>query len=141
MPWNAKLGPVSHMSIVQSYRDLRVWQKAMDLAQACYALCSRLPTGERFVLSQQLRRSSISVPANIAEGHSRHGAREYLHFLSIARGSLAEVECQLELIERLEMLTASDLEEARSCADSASRMLRRLEQSLRKRLLARAHSR
>ncbi|HSJ64261.1 MAG TPA: four helix bundle protein [Gemmatimonadaceae bacterium] len=129
------------MSTVQSYRDLRVWQKAMDLAQVCYALCARLPTRERFVLSHQLRRSAISVPANIAEGHSRGGPREYLRVLSIARGSLAELECQLELIERHCLLAVYELEEARACADSVSRMMQRLEQSLRKRLLEPVKSR
>ena len=101
------------------------------LARECYAICKSFPPDERYVLSPQLRRSSISVPANIAEGYARRGKGEYLYFLSVARGSLAELECQLQLIEDIGLAAVADLECAREYADAVSRMLRRLDQALR----------
>ena len=86
---------------VQSFRDLRVWQSGMELVVGIYELTRTMPKSEVYGLSSQLQRAAVSVPANIAEGHTRSSLREYLHFLSIARASLAEVETYLELINRL----------------------------------------
>jgi four helix bundle protein len=77
---------------IRSYKDLGVWQKSVDLADRCYIATRAFPTEERFGLSSQIRRAAVSIPANIAEGNGRSGSREYLHHLSIARGSLYELE-------------------------------------------------
>ena len=83
------------MSGITGYRDLVVWQEAMDLVVATYRIAARLPRGEQYGLVNQMQRAAVSVPANIAEGHGRSGCREYLHHLSVARGSLMELETHL----------------------------------------------
>ena len=77
---------------VKCYRDLLVWQRTMGLVVATYRLAARLPPDERFELSSQIRRAAISIAANIAEGHGRASTKEYLWFLSVAKGSLMELE-------------------------------------------------
>jgi four helix bundle protein len=79
---------------IRGHRDLAVWQAAMDLAKAVYAMTADFPTEERYGLVSQMRRAAVSVPSNIAEGAGRGGAREFHQFLSIARGSLSELETQ-----------------------------------------------
>lgn len=86
---------------VRSYRDLIVWQKAMDLVRAIYNLTTSFPTEERFGLISQIRRAAVSVPSNIAEGQARHTSREFVQFISHAEGSLAEVDTQLTLSNQL----------------------------------------
>ena len=86
---------------VKSFQDLLVWQKAMALVPVVYGLTKLLPREERFALGDQMRRATVSVPANIAEGHARRYTKEYLHHLSIARGSLAELLTLVLLSERL----------------------------------------
>jgi four helix bundle protein len=81
---------------VLGYRALDVWQKAMELATEIYKICAQLPVSERFGLTDQLRRAAVSVPANIAEGYGR-GAGDYRRFVQIARGSLMEIETEIEL--------------------------------------------
>jgi four helix bundle protein len=80
---------------IQSFRDLVAWQRAMDLAEGVYHATSTWPRDEVFGLTAQVRRAAVSVMANIAEGHGRTGSREFLHHLSIADGSLSEVEAHL----------------------------------------------
>jgi four helix bundle protein len=98
-----------------TYRDLIVWQKAMDLTVEIYRLVKKLPKEEMFVLSAQMRRSAISIPSNIAEGQDRNTKKEFHHYLSIARGSRAELETQLLICFRVgyfadeEILKATDL--------------------------------
>lgn len=87
--------------MVTCYRDLLVWQKAMDLVVAGYRLSACFPRTETFALQTQLRRAAVSVPSNIAEGHGRNSTKEYLHHLSIANGSLMEMETQSLLAEKL----------------------------------------
>jgi four helix bundle protein len=84
-----------------THRNLDVWQLAMDLVVKVYGFSNQLPDLERFGLVTQLRRAAISIPSNIAEGAARGSSREFARFLLIARGSLAEIETQLELAERL----------------------------------------
>jgi four helix bundle protein len=86
---------------IRSYRDLIVWQHAVDLVESVYQATERFPRHEIYGLSAQLRRAAVSVPSNIAEGHGRRGPREYLHHLSIANGSLMEVETQIVIARRL----------------------------------------
>jgi four helix bundle protein len=115
----------------QSYRDLDVWKQAVELAIACHALAARLPALERYALADQLRRAAVSVAANIAEGNGRESRRSYLSFLSIASGSVAEVDTHLEIIERVGYIPASDLVMVHELVGRVRRMLTMLRRSLR----------
>jgi four helix bundle protein len=115
---------------LDSYRDLRVWQAAMDLVVESYRLGELLPGRERFGLTAQVRRAATSIPANIAEGYGRARRGEYLNHLSIARGSLNELETHIAIARRLEYLSESDLVQSRELCDFVSRMLTRLRRSL-----------
>lgn len=97
------------MNRVQSYRDLRVWQVSMDLVELIYEQTAALPDEERYGLSSQMRRAAVSIPSNIAEGHTRTSSKEFLHYLSIAQASLAELETQLEIAVRLNDLLPTEL--------------------------------
>ena len=88
------------MTEVRSYRDLVVWQRAMELAQAVYELTGTWPREEIYGLTSQVRRAAVSVPSNIAEGQGRASTKEFLNYLSIAYGSLMECETQALLAER-----------------------------------------
>ncbi len=110
--------------------ELEVWQRAMDLMVEVYRLAARLPDYERTRLADQLRRAASSIPANIAEGNARSHRREYLHFLAIARGSLAEVVTHLESTKRLGFLSGSELSSASTLAIRVRQMLTRLIASL-----------
>lgn len=92
-------------NLIRSYRDLLVWQKGMDASVKLYGATKSFPKEEMFGLTQQLRRASVSVPSNIAEGYGRATPADYAHFLRIARGSLFELQTQLELALRLNYLT------------------------------------
>jgi four helix bundle protein len=116
--------------MVQSYRDLKVWQKAMALVKSVYALCDTLPKDQKYTLVSQLQRAVISVPANIAEGRSRHTAKEFTYFLNIARGSLAEVETYLLLISDLEYAQNQAIEAMLQSSNEITKMLFGLRDSL-----------
>lgn len=90
------------------HRELRVWQDAMALVRAVYTVTKRFPADEQFGLSSQLRRAAVSVPSNIAEGAARASKREFAQFLSVARGSLAEVETQVLIARDLGYLVRGD---------------------------------
>jgi four helix bundle protein len=114
-----------------SYRDLDAWQVAMDLAQHVYELTGTLSSDERFGLSQQLKRAAVSVPSNIAEGHARGATRDFCRFLSIARGSVAEIETQkIELAVRIGLLESARAEPVVQECDKLGRILRGLRKSL-----------
>lgn len=87
------------------HKDLIVWQKAVSLATKVYAATATLPNDERYGLTTQMRRAAISVPSNIAEGAGRSHRAEYLHYLSIARGSLAELETQIQIARELGLIS------------------------------------
>lgn len=118
--------------MMRSHEDLDVWQCSIELVVLCYAIAKQLPPVERFQLSAQLRNSAASIPANIAEGHARTGRREYAHHVSIARGSAAEVETHLVVIERVGYLRAAELCAARELCRRVGQMLSRLRESLRR---------
>ncbi len=86
------------------FKELRIWQQSMDLVTDIYTLLDKLPNVERYALADQIRRSSVSVPSNIAEGQRRNSNKDFIRFLSISRGSLAELETQLLLCVRLNYL-------------------------------------
>ena len=89
---------------IKNYRDLRVWQSGMDLVVMVYELSDKFPAKEMYGLTSQIRRAAVSVPSNIAEGHTRESTQEYLHHLSIAQASLAEVETQIRNCISLKVL-------------------------------------
>lgn len=103
----------------------------MELAEACYRLTEALPHDERFGLASQLQRAAVSVPSNIAEGHGRMQRRAYANHASIARGSVLEVQTQLELAVRLGRLSREQVAETWRLADEVSRMLHSLIRRLR----------
>ncbi|MFL5342265.1 MAG: four helix bundle protein [Gemmataceae bacterium] len=118
------------MAAIASHRDLIVWQKAMDLAVEVYRLTSSFPRTETYRLVDQVTRSAVSVPANIAEGNARGTAKDYAHFLSIAKGSLMETETFLMLAVRLTYLTNSEAECAFGLIVEVSKMLTAIRQKL-----------
>lgn len=125
---------MSEHQAIRSHRDLLVWQKGMDLAERVYALTATFPKHEVYGLSSQVRRASTSIPANIAEGNGRDSTKDYLRFLSIAVGSLAEVETFFELALRLEYCEESELIPTNDLLEQERRMLRGLQRSLRAKL-------
>lgn len=115
---------------VRSYQDLIVWQKAIDLVVEVYALTRLFPRDERYGLVTQLNRAAVSVPANIAEGHARASGKECAHFLSVARGSLSEVETYLILAARLGMIDSETFDRILANAAEVGRMLHALRQRI-----------
>jgi len=107
----------------QSFRDLKVWQKSMELTAAVYRLTHGFPREEMFGLSSQLRRSAVSIPSNIAEGHGRMNPREFKHFLLIARGSNSELQTQLELAALLNFANGQQLDNAKGLSNEVENML------------------
>jgi four helix bundle protein len=116
--------------MIQSYRDLQVWQKAIDLAEDCYRVTENFPDRERYGLSSQLRRAAVSIPANIAEGRNRQPVKEFLQHLSITAGSLAELETHLILAERFQYLIEDELNTFLLKTAEIGRMLHGLRKSL-----------
>ena len=113
---------------IQSFRDLDVWQRAIDLAVLIYQVTDDMPKRETYALTDQIRRSASSVPANIAEGSARRTTRDLVRFLEISRSSLAELESHLELAIRLKML--NELTYVFEEADHVGRMLTKLRLAL-----------
>ena len=115
---------------VNSFRDLLVWQRAMELVVDCYQLSKLFPDTERFGLTNQLRRSAVSVPSNIAEGHGRGSSKAFLSFLWIANGSLSELDTQIQLAVRLGFVSEQDAARSLQLAHEVGRMLTGLRRSL-----------
>ena len=109
--------PITH------HRQLIVWQRAMELLLATYQLARRLPREELFGLTSQMRRAAVSIPSNIAEGHARFHRGDFVHHLSMSRGSLAELETLMDACERVDYLEPPELSEARRLSDEVRRML------------------
>ncbi len=121
---------------IRSYRDLLIWQKGMALAKHVYAMTRGFPGDERFGLTAQMRRAAVSVPSNIAEGQARHGEREFVHFLSHAEGSLAELDTQLILAVDLGCCSPSDAQESAAIVAELQKMIASLRGKLAARLTA-----
>ena len=109
--------------MIQSYRDLVVWQRAMELVEEVYWLSKKLPSEERFVLSDQMRRAAVSIPSNIAEGYARLAPKDYSRFLVIARGSTFELQTQMEICTRLGYTSDEDIKKANRLCEEVSKML------------------
>lgn len=123
---------MTEKELIQSYRDLRVWQEAMNLAEEYYRLTKLFPTSEMYGMTSQIRRAAVSVPANIAEGYGREYRQEYIQFLRIAQGSLKELETHLILSGRVELTIDSQIDPILKQCDMTGRMLRALIRSLQK---------
>ena len=115
---------------IESHRDLRVWQKGMDLVETVYGLTRTFPPEERFGLVSQAARAVVSVPTNIAEGHARGTRRDYAHFVSIARGSLMELETLIMISARLRYITPEHATETLATVTELGRMLTALRKKL-----------
>jgi four helix bundle protein len=108
---------------VQSFRDLKVWQKSMELTVAIYGLTKTFPREEAFGLTSQLRRSAISIPSNIAEGQGRLNTREFQQFLGVARGSNCELQTQLEIARRIGLGDSQLINDAESLSHEIGKMI------------------
>ncbi|MEQ1651466.1 MAG: four helix bundle protein [Hyphomicrobium sp.] len=116
---------------IQSHKDLRVWQKSIDLAEHVYRATENFPQSEIFGLAGQARRAATSVPANIAEGYGRESTRSYLLFLKTARGSLLELETHVILAERVGLLERNQTTPLLAESENIGRMLYGLIKSLK----------
>ena len=115
---------------IRSFRDLRVWQAAMDLVEQVYLVTQAFPKHEMYGLVSQMQRAAVSIPSNIAEGHTREHSKEYLHHLSIARASLAELQTQLEIAARLKYCSLEQITQLLEQANSLGRQLSMLRNVL-----------
>lgn len=118
---------------INTYRDLKVWQQSLSFAKDLHVLLSTFPAEERYGLTQQIRRAMVSVPSNIAEGYGRSSTKEYIRFISIAIGSLAELETQLMLAELFGYVDRKDIATFLSKINDLEKMLKSLRSSLRAR--------
>src|SRR5438552_5440762 len=116
---------------VTSYRDLTVWERAMDLANLAYDITKSFPKDERFGLTSQLQRAAVSIPSNIAEGQGREHLGEYLHHLSIANGSLMELETQFLIASRRHYIDQAALEHGLNLSGDVGRLLAGLVRALK----------
>jgi four helix bundle protein len=108
---------------VKNYRELIVWQKAMDLVEMIYRVSRQFPREELYGLTSQIRRAAVSIPSNIAEGQARQSTAEFRNFLSIAQGSRAEVETQLMIAQRLGYLSSQNATEILNLTEEIKRMI------------------
>lgn len=115
---------------IQSYRDLVVWQKAIALSVACYEVSGTLPKDESFGMIAQIRRASVSVAANIAEGHGREHTRSFVNFLRNSQGSLKELETHLIIAEKVGLVSNLQVVPLLNSAEEVGRILRGLIRSL-----------
>jgi len=121
-------------SKIKSYQDLAVWQKAMDLVVMCYQMTTKFPKNEIYGLSSQLQRAAVSVPANIAEGRHRQHSKEFLQHLSIAYGSLAELETHIQIAGRLNYIYEDQINKMLGIKAEIGKMLNGLRRSIEKKL-------
>ena len=117
--------------MASSYQDLLVWQKAMELAEEVYRLVKKLPKEETYALSDQMRRSAVSIPSNIAEGQDRNTNKDFAFFLYVARGSRAELETQMLICQKVGYLVESDVTVAMDLLKEIGKMLTSLISSLK----------
>jgi four helix bundle protein len=122
------------MGPIVSYRDLEAWQSAIELSLETFALASQLPRSERFELGSQMRKAAVSVPSNVAEGQASGPGRRYLHPVDIALGSLAELDTQVEIVRRRQLVSESRLQSIDKLLQQTGRLIHGLRRSLRRRL-------
>ena len=117
-------------SKIQSYRDLRVWQESVNLAESCYRLTKTFPKEELYGMTTQIRRASVSIAANIAEGYGRKTRGEYIQFLYIAQGSLKELETHWLISQRVELASPQSVNPILNQCESVGRLLLTLIRAL-----------
>jgi four helix bundle protein len=117
----------------KSFRDLKAWQRGIDLAVEVYQVTEQFPIRERFGLTQQMRKAGVSVPSNVAEGQGRLTERDWRHFVGTSRGSLNELETQAEIARRLGFLDIKTFTQLRNLLDEVGRLLNGLLKYLDKR--------
>jgi four helix bundle protein len=122
------------MTSIRDYRDLIVWQKAMDLVETIYRTTTAFPREEIYGLTSQIRRAAISIPSNIAEGNGRNTTRDYVHFLGMAYGSVKEVETQVLIAERLRYINSSCSDEQVKTTGEIARLISGLTNSLNRKI-------
>lgn len=127
------MGEEADSAPIRSYRDLDVWQLAVDLAVECYRYAARLPASEGYGMVTQIRRSSASVAANIAEGHGRETTASFVQFLRVAQGSLKELETHLIIADRAGLPGREMIDSLLAKADRVGKMLRSMIRSLQRR--------
>jgi four helix bundle protein len=120
----------------QSFKELVVWQRSIELTTDVYKLTSKFPESERFGLTNQMRRASVSIPSNIAEGYGRSTKGEYLQFLGHARGSCSELETQLVIAKNLGFGTTQNRQSAEALCSDVGRLLGGLIKSIRTKQLS-----
>ena len=120
------------MTKLTSYRELIVWQKSMNLAERCYRMTRRFKRDDQLVLGHEIRKSCVSIPSNIAEGFGRHYTSEYIHHLRYSSGSSNELQTQVELSKRVEIVTPTEAEILIADAEEIGRMLHGLIGSLQR---------
>ena len=108
---------------VRDYKDLKVWQKGIEITDKIYSITDRFPKSELYGLTAQMRKASVSIPSNIAEGFARHHSKEYRQFLYISLGSCAELDTQLIIANRRNYLAKEKLDELAEDINHESRML------------------
>jgi len=116
------------------HAKLMVWQKSMDFAVEIYQLTKSFPAEEKFGMSAQLQRAAVSIPANISEGAARKSRLELLHFLSISKGSISELDTELEICHRINLITEKTYFQFIQKLDDISRLLQGLIKSLRSKI-------
>lgn len=107
----------------KGYRDLAVWQKSIEYAQEVYKYIDLLPSHEKYALIDQMRRSVVSIPSNIAEGYGRKSNKDFIRFIYIAKGSLCELQTQIELCARFDYCTREQADSLIGAADEIDKML------------------
>jgi four helix bundle protein len=118
---------------VRNYRDLILWQKAMDLVELVYRITIHFPQDELYGLRSQIRRAAVSIPSNIAEGEGRHSTGDFLRFLAIANGSRREVETQTIISQRLGYITEQECTNVLALASEVGRLRQGLADSIEQR--------
>jgi len=129
------------MTPIRSYRDLDAWKLSMKLAEGCYRFTDTFPKSELFGLAAHIRKSAVSIPSNVAEGHSRRSRVAFANFVGIAMGSLAELETQIELARRLGMGQEEDAVSLLESAGDVGRILHGLRSALVNRAAPESESR
>ncbi len=122
------------MGAINTYKDLIVWQKARELVKLTYNFTASFPESEKFGLTNQMRRASVSIPSNIAEGYNRRSTKDYINFLSIAYGSLAELETQYVLSLDLGFLNESNYKKSADLIIEIQKILTTIRNSLLKKI-------
>jgi four helix bundle protein len=119
---------------ISRFRELRAWQLGMDLTERVYLITHSFPKSEIYGLTSQIRRAAVSIPSNLAEGHGRTSTKEFLQFISIAYGSICELETQILLSHRLKYIETIDLEAISALLIETSKTIRGLQKAMKEKV-------